>query len=112
MDVKSGRNRTDNEPAGLCPLVSMNISSNCSLVDEAKAKSMQLQMQLDQTPHSTPESDSYRRALSQIQALNNAVKGGDAQKAETALATASTAVMQVTQNAAAAGAAGGLDVYA
>jgi hypothetical protein len=108
-------------PAALAPITNrrgfarrdMNISSNCSLVDEAKARSMQLQMQLDQTPHSTPESDSYRRALSQIQALNNAVKGGDAQKAETALATASTAVMQVkTQNPVAAGSTGGLDVYA
>jgi len=91
----------------------MNISSNCSLVDEVKAKSMQLQMQLDQTPHTTPESESYRRALGQIQALQGAVKNGDAQKAETALSTAVTAVTQAqTQNTAATGVQGGLDVYA
>jgi hypothetical protein len=91
----------------------MNISSNCSLVDEVKAKSMQLQMQLDQTPHSTPESDGYRRALSQIQALQGVIKGGDAQKAETALSTALASVTQLqTQNAGPTGSDGGLDVYA
>jgi hypothetical protein len=91
----------------------MNISSNCSLVDEVKTRSMQLQMQLDQTPHSTPESDSYRKALSQIQALQGVIKGGDAQKAETALSTATTAVTQVqSQDNTTTGPQGGLDVYA
>lgn len=90
------------------------VNSNCSRVDAVKASAQQLQMQLEQAPQTTPESSQYRKAQSQLQGLQAQVKGGNAQKAETALSTAKSAVQALhTQNApTAAGPQSSLDVYA
>jgi hypothetical protein len=93
------------------------VNSNCSRVDAVKASATQLKLQVDQAPKSAdaPASDSYRKAQSQIQSLDTAVKQGDAQKAETALATAKSAVQQFqtqTQGQNTSKFPGRLDVYA
>ncbi len=73
--------------------------------------SSQLEMQVDLASRGAHRSESYRRAMGQIQALDGVVKKGDAQQAETALATAETAVKELqTQDSTSN--RGGLDVYA
>jgi hypothetical protein len=94
-------------------MIMVAVNSNCSRIDAVKAMSKQLQMQVDQAPHSTPESESYRKAQSQVQALDSQIKTGNAQQAETALSTATTAVMQLdAQNPTTDNLRSGLDVYA
>jgi hypothetical protein len=89
------------------------VNSNCSRIDAVKAVANQLKMQLAQAPDKLPESASHRRAQSQIQALDQEIRKGDAQKAETALSTAASAVQQVdVQSTSDTGPQGGLDVYA
>lgn len=92
----------------------IDANSNCSRVDAVKARATQLKMQLDQAPRTEPENDTLRKAQSQVQALDTQVKAGDAKKAETALATAASAVQQLqTQNPGGdTSLKRGLDVYA
>jgi len=91
----------------------IDINSNCSRVDAVKASANHLKMQIDQTPHSVPESDSYRKAQNQIQALATVVQQDDAQKAETALSMLKSTVNTLqTQSAAPVNPARGLDAYA
>jgi len=76
-----------------------DLNSNCSRVDAVKASANQLKMQLAQAPHSVPEDDGYRKAQDQLQALDAQIRNGDAQKAETALSSATAAVKELqTQN--------------
>ena len=94
-------------------MVMIAVNSNCSRVDAAKAAEERLKMQLAQAPQSVPESGSYRKAQSQLQALDQDIKTGDAQKAETALSSATNAVNQLdSQNNSSTGSQRGLDVYA
>jgi hypothetical protein len=58
-------------------------------VDAVKALANQLKLQLAQAPQKTPADENYRKAQSEIQTLESEIKSGDAQKAETAFATAS-----------------------
>jgi uncharacterized coiled-coil DUF342 family protein len=90
----------------------INPGSNCSRVDAVKATANQLQMQLDQTPRTTPASDALRKAQGEIQSLNSQIKSGDARKAETALSSAKSAVNELqTQAPAPKKLQRGLDMY-
>jgi hypothetical protein len=90
------------------------VNSNCSRVDAVKASAQQLQMQLEQAPQTTPESSQYRKAQSQLQGLEAQVKSNNAQKAETALSTAKSAVqaLHIQSTPSATATQPGLDVYA
>jgi hypothetical protein len=91
----------------------IDVNSNCSRVDAVKSVANQLKMQLAQAPKSAAESDSYRKAQSQLQALDQDVKSNNAQKAETALSTATSAVQTLrTQDSSSSQTQNGLDVYA
>jgi len=90
----------------------INIDSNCSRVDAVKASANQLKMQVDQTPR-TPGDQTYRKAQSQLQALDSDIKSGNAQKAETTLSTAKSTVQQLqTQSNTATKFQRGLNAYA
>ena len=73
----------------------IDINSNGSRVDAVKAMAEQLEMQVAKAPYSVPENDSYRNAQEQIQDLDQEVNNGNAQNAETALVTATTAVTKL-----------------
>jgi hypothetical protein len=93
----------------------IDLNSNCSRVDLVKATANQLKMQVEQAPHTVPESDPYRKAQNQIDSLEQSIKGGDAKKAETALSTAKSAVQELqtqSQPASSSAYCGHLDVYA
>lgn len=77
----------------------IDINSNCSRVDAVKSRAAQLQMQLAQMPRSQPADPALQKAKSQVDSLNAAVKKDDAQKAETALSTATSAVQQAQTSA-------------
>ena len=93
----------------------IDVNSNCSRVDAVKASANQLKMRVDQAPHTTPADTAYRKAQSQIQSLDQTVKAGDAQKAETALSTAKSTVNELQTQDTSANTTTfkrGLDVYA
>jgi hypothetical protein len=70
----------------------MDLNSNCSRVDAVKSRAAQLRMQLDQLARPQSADASVQKAKSQVQSVDAAVKKNDAQKAETALSTATAAV--------------------
>jgi hypothetical protein len=70
----------------------ISVNSNCSRIDAVKAAANQLQRQIALAPQKSPESESYRKAQGQLQSLQAQIKTGQAQSAETALSTATSAV--------------------
>jgi hypothetical protein len=76
----------------------IDANSNCSRVDAVKSRAAQLQMQLAQMHRTQPSDPVVQKAQSQVQTVDAAVKKDDAQKAETALATATVAVRQAQTN--------------
>jgi hypothetical protein len=70
----------------------ISVNSNCSRIDAVKASANQLKAQAALTPPSAQKTDSYRKAQSQIQSLDQEIKTGDAQKAETDLSSTASAV--------------------
>jgi hypothetical protein len=80
-------------------------------VDAVKAMANQLKLQAYQAPRTTPQSSAYLKAQNQIQALDQQIKTGNAQSAENALSTATTAVKELqTQDS--DGGYASLDAYA
>jgi len=91
----------------------ISANSNCSRIDAVKARAAQLEMWVTQAAHTKAAKDTYHKAQSEIQALNSAIKSGDARKAETALSSVSSTVRQLQSQAAPADASGRrLDAYA
>ena len=91
----------------------IDVNSNCSRVDAVKASANQLKMQVDQAPHAMPADGNYRKAQSEVQAVDQQVKSGDAKRAETALSSAKAAVNELqAQKPAAPKFQRGVDVYA
>lgn len=90
----------------------ISLNSNCSRIDAIKATANQLKMQATQVPHSTPETSGYKKMQTQIQDLDQQIKSGDPQKAETALASAVSTVRQLQTQKPSSQRQTGLDVYA
>lgn len=92
----------------------IDVNSNCSRVDTAKARAAQLRMQLDQMSRRKAEKpDDFHKAQSRVQSLDAAVKKGDAKQAETALSTATSAVRELQSDSQTSPTfRRGLDVYA
>jgi hypothetical protein len=73
----------------------IEINSNSSRVDYVQTLANQLKLQMAQTPHSIPPDERYRRILAKLDSVADAVKSGDPQKAELALASAQDAVSEI-----------------
>jgi len=65
-------------------MATIDINSSCSRVDFVNALAGQLKLQLAQAPHSIPADDAQRKLQSKLDAVDQAVKSGDPQKAEQA----------------------------
>ena len=97
----------------------IDVNSNCSRVDAVKAMAGLLRMQAPPPARTTGSDPQQRRVQNQLNALDEAVKQGDAQKAENILAAAASAVKELqTQSPRPGSEPGsgqvfrGLDVYA
>ena len=66
-------------------MAAIDINSPCSRVDFVTALASQLKLQVAQQPHSIPADDAQRKLQSKLDAVDQAVKSGDPQKAEQAL---------------------------
>ncbi len=88
-------------------------NSNCARLDAVKARAAQLRMQLDQMPRRTPEDSNQKKAQNQVDSLENAVKKGKADTAETALSSAAAVMQEVhSESTANRSLRRGLDVFA
>jgi hypothetical protein len=96
------------------------VNSNCSRVDAVKAAATLLKLQSSvsgstPTEPSAQGSDAVRKVKSDLQALDNVIKSGDAQKAELALAATRkdvAAAQEAAPQKSAANDFNGLDAYA
>jgi hypothetical protein len=80
-------------------MAQVDINSSCVRVDFVNALASQLKLQVAQTPSSTPPDEAYRKLKEMLDAVDQAVKSGDPQKAELALFEAQSAVKE-SQNGA------------
>jgi LPS O-antigen subunit length determinant protein (WzzB/FepE family) len=94
-------------------MAAIDINSSCSRVDFVKSLASQLKLQVTQASHSIPADDAQRKLQSKLDAVDQAVKGGDPQKAEQALSELQNAVSS-SQNGVSHSSAGSksVDVYA
>lgn len=73
----------------------IEINSDCSRVDFVSMLASQIKLQLAQGPHSIPADENQRRLQAKIDAVDEAVKSGNPQKAELALASAQYAATEI-----------------
>jgi hypothetical protein len=92
----------------------IDINSPCSRVDFVKALASQLKVQVAQAPHSIPADDAQRKLQSKLDAVDQAVKSGDPQKAEQALSELQSVVSssQNTGSSQTTTSSKGVDAYA
>ena len=91
----------------------IDVNSNCSRVDAVKAMAGLLRMQAPPSAQTQRSDSQQRKVQSKLSELDEAVKRGDAQKAETILAAAQNAVKELqTQPSGSDRVFRGLDVYA
>jgi hypothetical protein len=91
----------------------IDINSSCARVDIVNALASQLKLQVAQTSSSMPPDEAYLKLKSKLDAVDQAVKSGDPQKAELALFEAQSAVKDLqTQTPNAASPQHGVDIYA
>lgn len=94
-------------------MAQFDINSSCVRVDFVNALASQLKLQVAQTSSSLPPDEAYRQLKEKLDAVDQAVKSGDPQKAELALFEAQSAAKDLqTQTPSASSARGGMDVYA
>jgi hypothetical protein len=72
----------------------IDISSSCARVDIVNALASQLKLQVAQTSSSMPPDEAYFKLKAKLDAVDQAVKSGDPQKAELALFEAQSAVKE------------------
>ena len=69
----------------------IDINSNCARVDFVKALASQLKVQAAQPSHGSKPDEGYQKLKMKLEAVDQAVKSGDPQKAEQALSAAESA---------------------
>jgi len=80
----------------------IDINSSCSRVDFVQALASQLKLQAVQMTSAIPPTDAHRKLQSKLDAVDQAVKSGDPQKAEQALFEAQSAVREAQNGTGAA----------
>jgi hypothetical protein len=75
-------------------MAKIDINSNIVRVDFVEALASQLKLQMAQVSPASTSIDVYRKVQSKLDAVDQAVKSGDPQKAELALFEAQTAVKE------------------